>query len=131
VLASMLTAGVPVGEALRIAAEATNNRHVQSQLADARRATMQGAGIAGPLSRVNLFPLAATQMIRVGESTGSLDRQLEQAASFFERELEYKIKRATTILEPAIIVFMGVIVGFVAIALISAMYGVFKSGKVG
>jgi type IV pilus assembly protein PilC len=56
--------------------------------------------------------------------------QLESAATFYERELEYKIKRITTLIEPAIIVAVGIVVGFVAIALISAMYGVFHGAKV-
>ena len=131
VLGSMLTAGVPIGEALRIASDATGNLHVRKELEGARTLTMQGAGIAQPLSRLALFPKAATQMIRVGESTGSLDKQLEQAAKFFERQLDYKIKRFTTLLEPAIIIVMGGLVGFVALALISAMYGMFQGGSLG
>ncbi|MCU1676619.1 MAG: pilC [Frankiales bacterium] len=131
VLGSMLQAGVPVSEALRISADAANNLYVRRQLEDARSLTLQGAGIAAPLSQVKLFPSAATQMIRVGESTGSLDKQLEQAASFFERELDYKIKRFTTIFEPAIIIVMGLVVGFVAVALVSAMYGMFSGGAAG
>jgi type IV pilus assembly protein PilC len=126
ILGSLLSASVPMSEALRISSEAANNLFVRRELDDARTLTMQGAGIAGPLSQVWLFPAAAVQMIRVGESTGSLDSQLEQSAVFFERELTYKIKRFTTLLEPAVIVVMGLVVGFVAIALVSAMYGVFK-----
>jgi type IV pilus assembly protein PilC len=65
-------------------------------------------------------------MLRVGEVTGTLDQQLEFAASFYERELNYRLKKFTDLFEPAVIVFMGVIVGFVAIALVSAMYGIFN-----
>jgi len=126
VLAAMLGAGVPVGESLRIASDSCANVYAQRLLEGARTQTMQGAGISAPLSALNLFPTAATQMIRVGESTGSLDAQLDQAATFFERELGYKIKRFTTLIEPAVIIVMGVIVGFVALALVSAMYGVFR-----
>jgi type IV pilus assembly protein PilC len=130
VLASMLQAGVPVPEAMKIAAAAANNLYAQGRLDDARAQVMQGAGIAGPLAATRIFPVAAVQMLRVGESTGSLDIQLEQTADFFSRELEYKIKKLTTVFEPAVIIVMGLIVGFVALALISAMYGVFKNGKI-
>ena len=65
-------------------------------------------------------------MIRVGEETGTLDEQVESAAEFYARELEYKLKKLTTLFEPAVILFMGGIVGFVAVALISAMYGVLQ-----
>ena len=65
-------------------------------------------------------------MFRVGENTGTLDSQLETAAVYFERELDYKIKRFTNLFEPAVLIGMGLVVGFVAIALVSAMYGIFR-----
>ena len=70
-------------------------------------------------------------MIRVGEETGTLDEQLETSAKYFDRELDYKITRFTNLFEPAVIIFMGVVVGFVAIALVSAMYGIFNQGNLG
>ena len=69
-------------------------------------------------------------MFRVGEETGTLDQQLDVAAESFNRELEAKLERATALFEPAIIIFMGVVVGFVAVALISAMYGIYNQVKV-
>jgi type IV pilus assembly protein PilC len=87
---------------------------------------LQGEGIAGPIQRTGLFPGSATQMIRVGEETGSLDEQLEVTAKFFEQELEYKLKNLTSLFEPIAILIMGVIVGFVAIALVSAIYGIYN-----
>ncbi len=68
-------------------------------------------------------------MFRVGEETGSLDQQLEVAAIYYNRELETKLERATSLFEPAVIVVMGVVVGFVAVALISAMYGIYNQVK--
>jgi type IV pilus assembly protein PilC len=65
-------------------------------------------------------------MFRVGEETGSLDEQMDTAATYYARELDYRIKRFTSLFEPAVIVFVGLIVGFVAIALVSAMYGIFR-----
>ena len=90
---------------------------------------MRGEGLAGPLAATGLFPAAARQMLRVGESTGSLDEQLAVTSEFFERELDYKIKKFTTVFEPAVVIVMGVVVGFVAIALVSAMYGIFRQAK--
>jgi type IV pilus assembly protein PilC len=66
-------------------------------------------------------------MLRVGEDTGTLDAQLDSAATYYARELDYKLKKLTSLAEPMIIVFMGVVVGFVAVALVSAMYGVFQN----
>jgi type IV pilus assembly protein PilC len=64
-------------------------------------------------------------MFRVGEETGTLDEQLALAASYYDREVDIRVKRFTSLFEPAVIIFMGVIVGFVAVALVSAMYGIY------
>jgi type IV pilus assembly protein PilC len=98
-------------------------------LTQAREEMMKGEGLARPLARTGLFPASARQMFLVGEATGTLDTQLETAATFFDRELDYKIKRLTTLFEPAVLIFVGAIVGFVAIALVSAMYGIFRQVK--
>jgi len=65
-------------------------------------------------------------MMRVGEDTGTLDTQLEVTARYYEGELDYKLKKLTALFEPAVIIVMGVVVGFVAVALVSAMYGIFS-----
>jgi type IV pilus assembly protein PilC len=70
------------------------------------------------------------QMLRVGEDTGSLDTQLEFTAQYYQTELDYKIKKLTSLFEPIVIAVMGLLVGFVAVALVSAMYGVFHQVKV-
>jgi type IV pilus assembly protein PilC len=131
ILASMTAAGVGLPDALDVAGAAMGNRHIAQALATARDDMMQGQGIAGPLSRSTLFPPAAVQMLRVGEDTGQLDSQLEAAASYYEHELDYKIKKVVSLFEPAVLVFMGLIVGFVAVALVSAMYGIFSRAGVG
>lgn len=129
-LASMTVAGVALPEALAVTTAATNNMVFRRGLAEARAAMMRGEGLAAPLADTGLFPGAARQMFAVGESTGNLDEQLQAASNYLDRELEYRIKRFTTLIEPAVIVAVGFIVGFVAIALISAMYGIFNQVKV-
>ena len=126
ILGAMNRAGVPLPDAMVVTANATNNAVYRDGLQQAREAMLSGEGLAKPLADTNLFPPAARQMLRVGENTGSLDTQLETAAIYFDRELEYKLKRLTSLFEPAVILFMGLLVGFVAIALVSAMYGIFR-----
>jgi type IV pilus assembly protein PilC len=130
ILSSMVAAGVPLPDALAVTSDATNNRVFSRGLDRAREAMLQGEGLAAPLAATGLFPGAARQMFRVGEDTGSLDQQLETAAIYFDRELDYKITRFTGLFEPTIIVAVGLVVGFVAIALVSAMYGIFNQVKV-
>jgi len=130
VLASMLRAGVDLPRSMAVTAESANNAVYRNALEKIREAMMQGQGLAEPIAQSGLFPAAARQMFRVGEETGTLDQQLEVAAAYYGRELETKLERATALFEPAIIIFMGVVVGFVAVALISAMYGIYNQVKV-
>jgi type IV pilus assembly protein PilC len=129
VLSALVRAGVPLPDAINVASSATNNWVFEDALSKARERMMQGEGLARPIADTGLFPPAARQMIRVGESTGTLEKQLESAADFYARELEYRLKRFTDLFEPAIIVGVGFVVGFIAIALISAMYGIFDQIK--
>ena len=126
-LASMVAAGVPLPEAMSVATGSLRNLVFERALRGARRQLIDGAGLAGPVSATGLFPGVVTQMLRVGEETGTLDTQLEVTAAYYERELDYKIKKLTTLIEPMVVLLMGGIVGFVAIALVSAMYGIFQN----
>jgi len=126
IFSSMLDAGVSVPEALAVTGDATNNEVFRSGISEAREAMLRGEGLAGPLNSTELFPSSVRQMIRVGEDTGTLDEQLDTAATYLDRELDYKIKRFTSMFEPAVIIFIGLVVGFVAIAMVSAMYGIYN-----
>ena len=130
VLAALVHTGVPLPDAVQVSADSTNNRVFQSKLATAREAMIRGEGLARPIVASGMFPPAARQMIRVGESTGSLDTQLGNAAKFYERELKFRLKRFTDMFEPAILAVVGGMVAFVAIAQISAMYSIYHQVKV-
>lgn len=130
ILSSMVQAGVPLPDAMIVVSESSRNKVYERALVKVREAMLEGEGIAGPITRTQLFPSAVTQMVRVGENTGTLDDQLATAAAFYEQELDYKIKKLTTLFEPAMIILMGFFVGFVAIALVSAMYGIFRQVNV-
>ncbi len=130
ILSSMIHAGVPLPEAVAVTSNASNNAVYREGLDHVREEMMEGQGLSQPIARTGLFPGAARQMFRVGEETGTLDEQLELAASYYNREVDIKVKRFTGLFEPAVIIFMGVIVGFVAVALVSAMYGIYHQVKV-
>ncbi|MDP9222957.1 MAG: type II secretion system F family protein [Actinomycetota bacterium] len=129
VLAALVSAGVPLPDAVEVSGASTNNRVFQAKLATVREAMMRGQGLARPMSESGLLPAAARQMIRVGEATGSLDRQLATAAVFYERELAYRLKKATDLFEPIVILGVGFVVGFVAVAQVSAIYSIFHQIK--
>jgi len=127
ILGAMVKAGVPLPDGMRTTTEATSNTVFRERLEEAQVEMMEGGGFSRPLAKTELFPGAAKQMFKVGEETGTLDEQLEVASLYFDRELESRIKKFTTMFEPLMIVFVGLIVGFVAVALVQAMYGVLDS----
>ncbi len=129
ILAAMVKAGVPLPDGMKTTTDATANIVYRERLEIAQVEMMEGAGFSKPLAATELFPGAARQMFKVGEETGTLDEQLEVASIYFDRELESRIKKFTTMFEPIMIIFVGVIVGFVAVALVQAMYGVLQGAK--
>jgi type IV pilus assembly protein PilC len=122
-LAMVLKAGVPLGQTFDAVIASTGNRVFQQGLNTVKEQMTGGEGFAGPLIRTRLFPPMLTQMVRVGEETGTLDTYLEQAAEFYEEDLEYRIRAMTSLIEPVMTVAVALVVGFIAVSLISAMYG--------
>jgi type IV pilus assembly protein PilC len=125
-LATMMHAGVPLPEAMGVLGDSTKNVIFKRGLDDVHDAMMRGEGLARPMADTHLFPGAVIQMVKVGENTGTLNEQLTVGSDFYGEELEFKIQRLTSLFEPAVILFMGCAVGFVAIAMISAMYGIYN-----
>jgi len=121
-LGDMLTAGVPISQAFGVVLGNVRNRVYHDGLAEVGPAMASGQGIYRPLQSTAIFPASVIQMIRVGEETGHLDSNLGEAAEMYEEELDYRIKRMTAFLEPALIIFVGCIVGFVAVTMITSIY---------
>ena len=130
ILSAMISAGIPLSDGMAAAIDSTDNRVFSRRLVRASEQMLEGNGFATPIADTQLFPGMVNQMMRVGEETGTLDQQLSICAQFYERELSFKLNRLTTIFEPLIIVVMGGIVGFVAVALVQAMYGVYGQSGV-
>jgi type IV pilus assembly protein PilC len=126
VLSTLVRTQVHLPEALELAGASTGNRVFEDAILEARKRVLQGEGLAGPLDRAGIFPAAAIQIFRIGEESGQLGSQLNQAASFYSDELDHRLKNFTALLEPATLLVIGGGVGFVAVALVSAMYGIYS-----
>ena len=126
VLSTLVRTQVSLPDALELAGSSTGNRVFEDAISQARMRVIQGEGLAAPLERANIFPAAAVQIFRIGEESGQLGSQLSQAASFYSDELDHRLKNFTALLEPATLIVIGGGVGFVAIALVSAMYGIYS-----
>jgi type IV pilus assembly protein PilC len=126
VLSTLVRTQVHLPEALELAGASTGNRVYEDAIAEARKRVLQGEGLAAPLEKAGIFPTAAIQIFRIGEESGQLGSQLNQAASFYSDELDHRLKNFTALLEPATLIVIGGGVGFVAVALVSAMYGIYS-----
>ena len=126
VLATLSKSQVPLPDALSMAGKATGNKVFERDIEIARLGVINGEGLAGPLSRSKVFPSVAIQIFKVGEDSGQLDTQLEQSSGFYSDELDFRMKNFTGLLEPIVLLFLGGGIGFVAVALVSAMYGVYS-----
>jgi type IV pilus assembly protein PilC len=128
-MATLARSGVPIGQMLQTATQSVGNRVYARALREVRPQMLSGDGIAAPLSRTGLFPRLVIQMIKVGEETGNLDGNLEQAADHFGEEMDFRLKRMVAVLEPAMVIVVGVIVGFIAVSVIAPMYALVSAVK--
>ena len=122
VLGTLLKSGVPVLTALGVARELTTNQVLARAIERVSEGVRRGAGIAVPLREAQAFPAMAVHMVRVGEETGRLEDMLVKVASDFESEVRRLVKRLMGLLEPGIILIMGLIVGFIVVALLMAIF---------
>ncbi len=128
-MGTMLSSGVAILEALDIVAKTSGNRIIENAIYSVRSGIAEGRTMADPLSSSGVFPAMVCQMISVGESTGALDAMLEKIADFYDEEVDQAVENLTAMIEPMMIVFLGIIIG----GLIVAMYlPIFKmAGAVG
>ena len=117
-LSTMLSAGVPVLNALEIVKKVLNNNVLEKVVEEARDAIREGESIAAPLRRSGQFPSMMVHMVAVGERSGQLEAMLENVAISYERDVENKVARLTTILSPLIIVTMAIGVVFIVFSIL-------------
>ena len=116
-LGTMMSSGVPILEALEIVAKTAGNKVIEGAIMKARESLSEGKNLAEPLADTGVFPGMVTQMISVGESTGAMDSMLNKIADFYEDEVDAAVKTLTALIEPILMVFLGVVVGGLVIAL--------------
>jgi type IV pilus assembly protein PilC len=117
VLGTLISTGVPLVDALEDAARVSGNHVIASALRFAIARVTEGDRLVQPLESSGEFPAMVTQMVAAGEESGDLGGMMNKVADFYDRDIEYTVKRLTTMMEPLLTVFLGVIVGFVAISM--------------
>jgi len=122
-LGTMISSGVPILDALEICSRSAGNYVVEDAIMKTRDSISEGRTIAEPLAESGVFPGMVCQMINVGEATGALDTMLNKIADFYDDEVEVAVAGITSLIEPFIIVFLGVVVGGLVVALYLPIFG--------
>ncbi len=126
-LTTLLGAGVPMVDAIEITGRSMENLLFKSAMREAKEQVMRGVPLSRPLKTSGLFPPMVVHMIAIGEETGNIEDMLENVANYYEEDVQLLTEQLTTILEPAITVVMAVIVGFMAIAILSPMFTLYEA----
>lgn len=121
-LGTLLKSGVPLLQALKNSRDVVTNQSIALALDDISQGIKEGKGISMPLAKANVFPPLALSMIKVGEETGQLDKMLMQVAVTYEKSLRVSIKRFVGFLEPAMILGMGLVIGFIVLSMLMAIF---------
>jgi type IV pilus assembly protein PilC len=128
-LGTLVSSGVPILDGLSIVSRTSGNRSIETAILNARASIREGETIAEPLNRSGMFPGMVIQMISVGESTGALDSMLSKIAEFYEEEVDIAVGSLTSLLEPLLMMFLGVVIGGVVIAMYLPIFNM--AGAVG
>ncbi len=123
---AMVSAGVPIISGLQTSARVTGNSIFMEVIADTVQKVNEGVKLSVPLEQSGQFPSMVTRMISAGEESGNIDEMLKQITTFYDRDIEYAVQRLTRMLEPIMTVVLGVIVGFVLLALYMPIFNLSK-----
>jgi type IV pilus assembly protein PilC len=122
-LGTLIKSGVPILQALETVAATAGNVVVTNAILSTRESIREGGHLSDPLKKSGIFPNMVTSMISVGEETGSLDIMLNKIADFYDSEVDTAVKGLTSLIEPLVIVVMGLVVGTIVIAMFMPMFG--------
>lgn len=120
----LLKSGIPIVNAMEIMKDLIGNRAVEKKFTEATAEIKEGKGIAGPMKRLGIFPPLLIHMIVVGENTGELDEMLGRTAGFFDEEVKETIEKAVSLIEPAMIIIMAVVVGVIILSVMLPMVSI-------
>lgn len=128
-LSTMLYSGIPMIQALRAAGETTGNKFVESKIEESVEGIEKGMGMTAQLAATNIFPPMMLSMIGIGEESGRLDEMLETTADYYDEEMEVALESLVTMLEPLLIVIMGVVIGTIVVAMYLPMFDIIQTVK--
>jgi len=121
-MATLLKSGVPILQAMEIVESILINRVISDSISNLKQALKRGKGLSGPLQEAGVFPPMAVHMITVGETSGALDDMLTRVSETYDKEVEQSIKQVISLIEPFMILFMALIIGFIVVSMLLAIF---------
>lgn len=125
-LSILLTSGIPVIQAMDIVEKTVTNAVVERGIEKCKEEIKRGAGLSKPIANMGIFPPMLTQMASIGEESGEVDEMLKKVADFYDEEVDTAVGNMTSVIEPVIIVFLAVVVGFILIAMVMPMFDMYQ-----
>jgi type IV pilus assembly protein PilC len=122
----LLSSGVPILAALQTVKDTIGNEFIARAVIKVRDSIKEGESVSGPMEASKAFPPLVTKMVNIGEETGDLAKMLMQIADNFEDEVEVAVSGLTSLLEPLLIVFMGLVVGFIVVSMFMPLFSLAK-----
>jgi general secretion pathway protein F len=123
-LGTLIISGVPLLQALTIVKEIVGNMIISNSISTIQKAVKEGKGISLPMRSTGIFPSLAMHMIRVGEETGKMEEMLIRVADTYDRDVNVSVKRFLSLLEPALILLMSLIIGFIVLSIVLAIFSI-------
>ncbi|HHX18034.1 MAG TPA: type II secretion system F family protein [Clostridium sp.] len=125
-LGTLMASGVLLIQAMEVVAKVIGNAVIQQKISYVIEEVKKGRGLTVPLAGVKYFPHMVISMIRIGEESGNLDFALEKSANFYEQEVERSLQQLTSFIEPMIMIFLAVVVGFIVLSVLSPMFALYQ-----
>ena len=124
-----VASGVPILQAIQISGQTAGNAVIQEAMDNVYASVKKGGSIAKPLEEASVFPPMVSHMVAVGEESGQLEQMLEKIADFYDAEVDAKVKALTSLIEPVMIVLVGVVVGFIVISMYLPIFSLYDNIK--
>ena len=121
-LGVLIQSGVSILDGLEVVSKVVSNSIISDKIRESRKSISSGDSIVSPLRQSKVFPQMVLQMIRIGEETGSLDEMLAKIAQFYDQEVEHKVESMVSLIEPALILVLGVVVGSIVVSMMLPMF---------
>jgi type IV pilus assembly protein PilC len=123
----LLKAGLPMPQILNTVTQTVDNSPLSRALKEVRKKLVQGQGLSQPMSEIDVFPQLMVEMVVVGETTGTLDTSMNTMADLYERRVEQRVQTLISMIEPALMIIVGLVVAFVAVSMVTPLYSILKT----